>query len=297
MHQVDHLLQIGQVVHAVAHGVLHAAVQVDGQHALRAGRDAPRAERIAEAVVLDFVAQAAARRERVGVVADVGEEGVPLGIHLRREVAPLAVHHVTVAREQRHGFDGEGEHGARPLAVEPLHEALLQPRERLPVGARTVGEAKLAEERLEVVAVVVGDVPEDGLEVARPGGLVNRVDNLLEAVGDDLVERALLLREVDHAVGVQVVVLAVLQPDEVVHVHEELGGGAGAREHRRDDEDHVDEAAAEGLEVGRARRVAADGERPAQQPRVHRNRGAVVGHRGLVVLVDEVVVEQVQVLV
>ena len=297
VHQVGDLAQEGEVVHAVLHGVLHAAVEVDRQHALRAGRDAAGAERVAEAVVLDLVAQAAARRERVGVVADVGEERVSLGIHLGREVAPLAVHHVAVAREQRHRLDGEGQHRACALVVEPPHEALLEPRERLPAGARAVREDELPEEALEVVAVVVGDVPEDGLEVARAGGLVDRVDDLLEAVGDDLVDRAAFGREVDDAVGVQVVVLAVLLFDEVVHVHEELGRGARAREHRRDDEDHVDEAAAERLEVGRARRVAADRERAAEQPRVHRDRGAVVGHRRLVVLVDEVVAQQVEVLV
>ena len=58
-----------------------------------------------------------------------------------------------------------------------------------------------------------------------------------------------------------------------------------------------DEAAAEGFEVGRAGGVPADGDRSAEQPGVHRDRGAVVGHRGFVVLVDEVVFEQVDVLV
>lgn len=37
--------------------------------------------------------------------------------------------------------------------------------------------------------------------------------------------------------------------------------------------------------------------RAAEQPRVHRDRGAVVGHRGLVVLVDEVVAQKVEVAV
>ena len=295
--KVDHLFEERQVGNALPLGVLDTAVEVDRQHALRTGRDAARSQRVAESVVLDLVAQAAARRQRVGVVAHVGEERMSFGVHLGREVAPLGVHHVAVAGQQRHRLDGEGEHGFEPFGVEPLHEAFLQPRQPLPVGARPVGETELAEERFEVVAVVVGDIPEDGLEVACAGGLVDRVDHLFEAVGDDLVDRAAVAREVDHLVGAPVVVLAELLRDEVVHVHQEFGGGAGAREHRRDDEDHVDEAAAEGFEIGRPRRVAADRGRAAQQPRIHRDRGAVVGQRRLVVLVDEMAVEQFEVTV
>ena len=288
---------MGEVVHAVLHGVLDAAVQVDRQYALRTRRDASGAQRVAEPIVPDLVPQAAARRQRVGVVADVGEERVPRGVHFGREVAPLAVHHVAVAGQQRHRLDGEGQHGFRAFAVEPRHKPFLQPRQRLPMGFRAVREDEFPEKRLEIVAVVVGDVPEHGLEIPRPGGLVDRVDDLLEAVGDHLVDRAPFLREVDHFVGARVVILAVLLFDEIIHVHQEFGRRAGSREHRRDDEDHVDEPAAERLEVGRARRVAAHRQRAAQQPRVHRDRGAVVGHRRFVVLVDEVAVEQAQVFV
>ncbi len=133
------------------------------------------------------------------------------------------------------------------------------------------------------------------MEVARPRGLVDRIDDLFEAVGYYLVDRAVFRREVDDLVGIQIIVLAVLLFDEIIHVHEEFGRGAGARQHRRDDEDHVDEAAAEGFEVGRPRRVAAHRQRTAQQPRIHRYGGAVVGHGRLVVLVDEVVVEQIHI--
>ena len=297
VHEFRNLFEELQIGDVRAPGVLDAAVEVDREHALRAGGDAARTERIAESVVLNFVAQTAARRERVGVVAHVGEERVPGGVHLGREIGPLAVDRIAVAGQQRHRLDGEGQHGLRALGVEPAHEAFLEPAQRLPVRARTVRKTELAEETLEVGAVVVGDVPEDGLEVACARGLVDRVDDLLETVGDDLVDRAAAFRKVGGVVGSQVVVLAVLLFDEIVEVHQKFGRGAGAREHRRDDEDHVDEAAAERLEVGRGRRVAADGLRAAQQPRIHRDRGAVVGQRRLVVLVDEVVVEQLQIAV
>ena len=297
VYQIRDLFQIGEIVHAVLHGVLDAAVEVDRQHALRAGRDAARAERVAEPVVLNLVPQTAAARQRVGVVADIGEERVPLGVHLRRDVAPLPVHHVAVFGQQRHRLYRESQHGLGALAVEPPHETLLQPRQRLPVRMRTVGKYELPEQAFEVVAVVVGHVPEHGLEVARPGRLVDRVDDLFEAVGDYLVYCPAFLREVGHLVGPLVVIFAVLLLDEIVHVHQEFGRGACARKHRRHDENHVDESAAERFEVRRTGRVAAHRKRAAQEPRIHGDRGAVVGHRRLVVLVDEVLLEQVQVFV
>ena len=246
-------------MHVVLHGVLYAAVEIDRQHALRARRYAARPERIAETVVLNLVAQAAATRQRVGIVTDVGKERVSLGIHLGREVSPLAIHHVAVPRKQSHRLDRERKDRTRTLTVEPLHETFLQPTQRLPVGARPVGEDKLPEETLEIITVVICHVPEDSLEVTRTRRLVDRVDDLLKAVGDDLVDGAALLRQVDHLVRTKVVILAVLLLDEVVHVHQELGRGACAAQHARHDEDHVDKASAERLEVCRALRVAAYG--------------------------------------
>ena len=132
--QVDDLLKEGKVVHVVARGILDAAVQVDGQHALGARGHATGAESVAEAVVLDFVAEAAARRQGVGVVAEVGEEGVSFGVHLGGEIAPFLVDDVAVFREQRHRFHREGEHASQTLRIKPLHEAFLEPAQRLPVG-------------------------------------------------------------------------------------------------------------------------------------------------------------------
>ena len=158
--------------------------------------------------------------------------------------------------------------------------------------AVAVRETKLAEDTLEIVAVVVTDIPKDGLEVSGTRRLVDGIDYLLEAVGDDLVDSASFLRQVHHFVGTEVVVFTIFLLDKVVHVHEELGCGAGAGEHRGDHEDHVDKAAAERLKVGGCGGVAANGFRAFEQPRVHGNAGAVVGKRGLVVLVDKVLLEQ-----
>ena len=83
-------------MHVVACRILDAAVEVDGEHALRTCADATGAEGVAEAVVLDLVAEAAARRQRVGVVAEVSKERVSFGIHLGGEVAPFLVDNVAV---------------------------------------------------------------------------------------------------------------------------------------------------------------------------------------------------------
>ncbi len=300
LHFVADVDDVGEellVVLAVVDGVLDAAVEVDGEHGLGSCAHAAGTEGVGEAVVLNLVAQTAAGGEGVGVVAHVGEEGVAFGVHLCGEVAPFLVAALAVVSEQRHGLYGEGEDGLAALGVEPRHEALLEPGEAVPVGLRTVGEVEVAEEGLEVVLVVVGDVPEHGLEVACSRRLVDGVDDLLEAVGDDLVDGALAQGEVNDLVGVLVVVEAVLLADEVVQVHEELWRGARAGEHGADDEDHVDESAAERLEVCGGRGVAADGRGAADEPWVHGDGGAVGGDGGLVVLVDEVVVEQVDVLV
>lgn len=179
-------------MHAVAGRILHAAVEVDRQHAFRARGNATRTERVAEAVVPDFVAQAAAGGERIGVVADVGEKRMTFGVHLRREVAPLLVPHVAVLGQQRHGFHREGQHGPGALAVEPPHEPLLEPAQGLPVRARSVGEAELPEKALEIVTVVVGHIPEHGLEVPGSRRLVDRIDDLLETVGNHLIDGAAL---------------------------------------------------------------------------------------------------------
>ena len=222
---------------------------------------------------------------------------MPLGVHLSREVSPFLVDDVAVLAEKSHRLDGEGEHRLGSFLIEPLHEALLEPAQRFPLGLASVGEDELSEEALEVGTVVVGDVPEHRLVVARAGRLVDGVDNLLEAVADNLVDGALLCRDVNLTVGVQIVVVTVLTADEVVEVHEKLGCGARTAQHARHHEYHVDEPSAEGLQVRRSRRVSTDGTEPFEEPGVHCDGGAVVCEARLVVLVDEVLVKQAQVLV
>ncbi len=118
---------------------------------------------------------------------------MPLGVHLRREISVLFVLHIAIFAEQRHSLDGEGQHRAQTLLIEPLHETLLQPTERVPVRFLAVGETELAEYALEIVAVVVTDIPEHRLEITRTRRLVDGIHHLLERVGNHLIYSALAL--------------------------------------------------------------------------------------------------------
>ena len=173
---------------------------------------------------------------------------MPLGIHLGREVAPFLILALTVlVDEQSHRFNRESQQCLGTFLVEPLHETLLQPRETIPVGLRTIGEIEFTEDALEVILVIVGHIPEHSLIVAGTSGLIQRVHNLLEVVGDNLVDGALLQRQVGLLVRMLPIVLAILVADEIVHVHQELWCGTGARKHRTHHEHHVDKTAGKRL--------------------------------------------------
>ena len=293
MGKVNDVFQILQVGDIQAACLLDTAVEVDGEHALGAGGHAAGAQGVAETIVLDLVAQATAAAQGVGVVAHIGEEGVAFGVHFRGEVGVFLVFDVAVLGKQRHGLHREGEYGAGAFLVEPAHEAFLQPTYRFPVGLAAVGEAELAEQTLEIVFVVVGNVPEYGLEIARARRLVDGIDHLLETVGDHFVNGALLAGKVNHLIGIFVVVSAVFLFDEVVEVHQELGGCARAAQHAGHHEHHIDKAAAEGFQVSGFGSVAANALRAAEQPWVHGDAGAVIGDTRLIIFIDKMMIEQV----
>ena len=138
------------------------------------------------------------------------------GIHLSSEIAPFLVDHVTIFREQCHRLNREGKYALQTFGVEPFHESFLEPTQRFPIGLRAIGEVEVSKQRLKIVAVVVGDVPEHGLVVAGTGRLVERIYDLLEAVGDDLVDGARFERMVDNFIGTFVIVLSVVLGDEIV---------------------------------------------------------------------------------
>ena len=86
----------------------------------------------------------------------------------------------------------------------------------------TVREAEVTEDRVEVVTVIVTDVPENGLEVTSTGRLVDGVNDLLEAVGNNFVQRTFLQAEIHHFVGTFIVILTIFLLNEVVEIHEKL---------------------------------------------------------------------------
>ena len=219
-----------------------------------------------------------------------------LGVHLCCEVGHIGVGESAVGIvEQSHSFDRESEHRLGTLVVEPTHEAFLEPAEAFPVGFGAVGETELAEKAVEVGFVVVGNVPEDGLIVASSRRLVEGVNNLLEAVGNDLVESAFLQAQINHLGGILPIVFAVVEANEIVEIHQELWSGTSAAKHGADHEHHVDEAAAETFEVGGCRRVATNAGGAGEQPGVHRYAGAIICERSLVVLINKMVSQQVNI--
>ena len=228
VHQVNDILYICLVRDVVTYGVLDGAVQVDRQHGFRTRRDTAGAEGVAETVVRDRVTQTAAAREAVRVVAHVGEERVTLRVHLCREIAVLLVFDIAILRQQRHRLYREREYRAGTLFVEPVHESLLQPVQAVPVRSLAVRETEVLKQALEIVAVVVADVPEYRLEITGTARLVQTVNNLLEAVADHAVNRAAFQTQIDYLVRALVVILAVLLLDEVIHIHKELGRSARA---------------------------------------------------------------------
>ena len=125
--------------------------------------------------------------------------------------------------------------------------------------------------------------------------MVDGVDDLFKTVGDDLVEGALTFGEVHHFIGTEVIVFAIFLLQEVAHIHQEFHCGTSTAEHRAYDEHHVDETAAERLQIGGCRRVAPDGFCAVEQPGIHGDGSTIVCQRSFIVFVDEVIVEQVEI--
>ena len=150
------------------------------------------------------------------------------GVHLSREVTVLLILNITVFCEECHGLYREGEDATGTLFVEPVHETLLQPVEAIPMRFFAVREAEVLKEALEIEAVIVADVPENGLEVTCTGRLVKAINDLLEAVGDDLVNGTTTFTEIHYLIRTFVIILSVFLLNEIVHIHKELGRSARA---------------------------------------------------------------------
>ena len=228
VHQIHDILYICLIRDIIPYGVLDSSVEINSEHRLRAGRNTSRTERITEAVVRNRIAKAAARGERIGIIRDIGKEGVAFRVHLRCKIAILFVLDISVLSEKRHGFNRESKDATCAFFIEPIHEPFLEPVEAVPVRRFSVREAEILKQALEIVAVVVTDVPKNGLEIASTGRLVQAINDLLETIGNDFVNRAMFLTHVHNFVRTFVVVLSILLLDKIVHIHKELGRSARA---------------------------------------------------------------------
>ena len=92
----------------------------------------------------------------------------------------------------------------------------------------TIREAEVLEEGLEIISVIITDIPEDRLIVTRAGRLIERINDLLEEIADDIINRTMFETEIHYLVGTFVIVLSIFLLDEIVHIHKELGRSARA---------------------------------------------------------------------
>ena len=161
----------------------------------------------------------------------------------------------------------------------------------------TIREAEVTEDRVEVVTVIVTDVPENRLEVTSTSRLVDGVNDLLEAVGNDFVQCTFLKTQIHHFVSAFVVILTVFLLNKVVEIHEELRRSACSGKHGTNHEDHIHETTAERFEVVRSGCITTNSFCSLEQPRIHRDRRTIVSQAGLIVFVDKVLLEQGDVLV
>ena len=186
---------------------------------------------------------------------------------------------------------------AAAFLIEPAHEALLQPVDRSPLHGGAIRENEVLKHPLEIWAVEIGDVPEHALIPARRRRLIERIHHLLERVGDHLVNAAFAVGEVDGLIRVQIIVVAVLFADEVIHVAEPFRRGHCAAELGSQREHQIDECAGEGREILRRVAGAADGGVAAQQKGVQRH-GRAVGfadNRRFIVAVNLVLLHLTQI--
>ena len=222
------------LLEVITGSILDQTVKVDGHHRLRSGGYGSGTHGILVSVVivlfvrivevLQGIAQTAAAGEAVGTVGQIAEETVSLAPHLCGEIRIILVGEIVASvGKQGHGLDREGEDVFVALFIEPVHKVLLEPVESLPFGRSAVRETEVAEHALEVRLVEVADIPEHGLVAAVAGRHVHGVDDLLEAVVDNLGEGTLLCIVLHHLVETGQVVIAIVLADEIIEIDEELG--------------------------------------------------------------------------
>ena len=84
---------------------------------------------------------------------------------------------------------------------------------------------------------------------------------------------------------------------EIIHIHQELWRSTCTGKHAAHHEHHVNKATTERFQIGRCRRVATNRRSTAYEPRIHGDRGAVIGKVGFIVLINKVMLQLINILI
>ncbi|MPN37555.1 hypothetical protein SDC9_185075 [bioreactor metagenome] len=173
MHQIHHFFEEKMIMHTPSGSMLDASVQVDSQHTFRTGRNTSGAQCITEPIVGNLVTQPATTAQRIGIVAHIGKKRMSFRVHFSCKIPVFLVLHLSVITQQSHCFYRESQHRFRTLQVKPFHETFLKPVQRLPMRLASIREHEVLKQAIEIVTVVIRDIPENGLKVPGSGRLID----------------------------------------------------------------------------------------------------------------------------
>ena len=237
----------------IVNSSLDQAIHIDGDNTLRASSHAASTKCITEGIVAHFIAQTAAGCQRVHTIGTIDKEAVALRKHFGSVVSPFLIDIISAIIQQVQSLDREGEDLLQTLLIQPFHKALLQPGHRLPLHFCAIWEYEIREHTIKIRLVEVCAVPEDGLEITSSGRLIQRIDDLLKLVSNNLVDTAMTIGKINYLICVQVIIVAIVLADEVIKIRDELRGGDCTGKLRCNGKAQVDKFTAEGIKVVRSR--------------------------------------------
>ena len=196
-------------------------------------------------MVADFIAQAAARCERIRAVRKINKEAVARGQLTGHCLGKRLITAAPCLGQHCNGYHWKSQDGLAPLLIEPIEEKALQAIYARKIRTREIiRENEVGKNSGEIMAVINGNIPEHALIATRCRWLVERIDHTLQMVGDFCTVRI-------------EIVIAVVTRGEMVKIGQELDGRHRPGKLRTDGKDKIDECAAKRSEVLRRTRFAA----------------------------------------
>ena len=180
--------------------------------------------------------------------------------------------------------DREGQQFFPTLQAEPFHEERLQVRQAFIVGFSAIGEIELIKEIFKIVPVKDRDIPEDTLIATSSSRLIEGVDNTLH-----------LLLHIT-TIGNQVV-LSVCLFCKVVEVHQELYSCSRSCKTTCNLIQEVDQGTTERVQVLRSVGGATNTLTTFKQEGVKSDGATIRFKRGLIMDINQMVVDVLQILV